>query len=283
MFRTLGEGRANCEGFFSNLGQDWCMGRIAKLVHVPVDVRFEVYEFTGTSTAQLHEARDWEFYSQWQKSLWRTTKVVEVNHSLSQVDSGWVWGPSVPSMQLRSSSLVTRTVVFVKNHHSGLNKGNRYNKNCRLLSTGKFIKSHVSILVTFLFVATQLSSHHFCFTCTTTCCRRHPTSVSSCSIPSSAITSFLNSKHFSRRSSLYFVIESSNSLRFPLFLCCRHGWLPIKREHLTSRLYNMPPEYYAVSIAFGDPLSTTFVMLPPLHFSAHSIQSVWASSLISPI
>ncbi|KAJ3925760.1 MAG: hypothetical protein NXY57DRAFT_1043831 [Lentinula lateritia] len=36
----------------------------------------------------------------------------------------------------------------------------------------------------------------------------------------------------------------------------------------------MPPEYYAVSIAFGDPLSTTFVMLPPLHFSAHSIQSV---------
>ncbi|KAJ3901609.1 hypothetical protein F5879DRAFT_991794 [Lentinula edodes] len=35
----------------------------------------------------------------------------------------------------------------------------------------------------------------------------------------------------------------------------------------------MPPEYYAVSIEFGDPLSTTFVVLPPLHFSARSIQA----------
>ncbi|KAH7879958.1 uncharacterized protein C8R40DRAFT_455297 [Lentinula edodes] len=41
---------------------------------------------------------------------------------------------------------------------------------------------------------------------------------------------------------------------------------------LTSRLYNMPPEYYAVSIEFGDPNSTTFVVLPSLHFSARSIQ-----------
>ncbi|KAJ3805268.1 hypothetical protein F5876DRAFT_81967 [Lentinula aff. lateritia] len=35
----------------------------------------------------------------------------------------------------------------------------------------------------------------------------------------------------------------------------------------------MPPEYYAVSIEFGDPSSTTFVVLPPLHFSARSIQA----------
>ncbi|KAJ4476854.1 hypothetical protein C8J55DRAFT_489877 [Lentinula edodes] len=36
----------------------------------------------------------------------------------------------------------------------------------------------------------------------------------------------------------------------------------------------MPPEYYAVSIEFGDPSSTTFVVLPPLHFSARSIQTL---------
>ncbi|KAJ3885198.1 hypothetical protein GG344DRAFT_82997 [Lentinula edodes] len=34
----------------------------------------------------------------------------------------------------------------------------------------------------------------------------------------------------------------------------------------------MPPEYYAVCIEFGDPNSTTFVVLPSLHFSARSIQ-----------
>ncbi|KAJ3848900.1 hypothetical protein EV368DRAFT_67885 [Lentinula lateritia] len=38
----------------------------------------------------------------------------------------------------------------------------------------------------------------------------------------------------------------------------------------------MPPEYYAVSIEFGDPNSTTFVVLPSLHFSARSIQSAYS-------